>query len=76
MFNPYNDNMLASVSNDGGVKVWNVPDGGLPASTGECQNFAGHTKIANLVKWHPTANNTFSTTGADNKMKTWDVITG
>ena len=69
--------MLASCSQDGLVRVWHVPDGGLASSTNEClHEFAGHGKIANLVKWHPTAKDTLGSTGADNKFKIWDVNVG
>ena len=28
-WNPFNDNIIASASEDGTVKVWYIPDGGL-----------------------------------------------
>lgn len=36
-FNPFNENEIASASEDCTVKIWEIPDGGLTSSISECE---------------------------------------
>lgn len=35
-FNPFNENMIASASEDCTVKLWLIPDGGFISNTNDC----------------------------------------
>lgn len=35
-FNPFNENMIASASEDCTVKLWLIPDGGFTSNTNDC----------------------------------------
>lgn len=73
-FSPFHDNMLATGSADGSIKIWMIPDGGI---TEKVTNFdadlKGHTKKVQLIRWHPTANFTIGSTGLDGTFKIWDI---
>lgn len=76
-FSPFNDNIVASVSEDGYGKVWRIPDGGLTSTlTESVQSLSGHKRKVGTLNWHPVANNVLATTSADFTVKVWDVETG
>jgi len=76
-FNPFNDNIVASVSEDCYAKVWSIPDGGLKENmTTPVQNLSGHRKKVGTLNFHPCANNVLATTSADSTVKLWDIETG
>ena len=51
-WNPFNDNEIASASEDCEVKLWHIPDGGLTENMGDATlTLAGHQrKVLFLVK--------------------------
>mmetsp|Transcript_4417 Transcript_4417/g.6619 ORF Transcript_4417/g.6619 Transcript_4417/m.6619 type:complete len:447 (+) Transcript_4417:61-1401(+) len=76
-FNPFNDAVIASASEDGYSKIWQIPDGGLKETCREpVQNLLGHKRKVGTVDWHPTAENVLATTSADYTVKLWDVTKG
>jgi len=76
-FNPFNDYLIASASEDGTAKVWNVPDGGLTETLREpAQTLTGHRRKVGTVNWNPTANNVLATSSTDYTIKVWDVEKG
>jgi len=76
-FNPFNDSLLASVSEDCTAKIWGIPEGGLKQNLTEpLQTLAGHKRKVGTVKFHPTANNILATTSTDFSVKIWDIETG
>lgn len=55
---PFNDNVIASASEDGVVRVWSIPDGGLTRSLVDpVVELCGHQRKAGIILWHPSANN-------------------
>jgi hypothetical protein len=73
-FNPFNDNLLASASEDCTVKMVSIPDGGLKENLSTALvTLTGHLKKVVKLAFNPAANNVMATLSADNSMKLWDV---
>lgn len=74
-WNPFNDNLIASASEDCNAKIWSIPDGGIGDKnmTDAVQTLTGHKRKIGSVKFHPTANNVLATSGADYAVKVWDI---
>jgi hypothetical protein len=76
-FNPFNDNLIASVSEDCTGKIWGIPEGGLKETLTEpLQTLNGHKRKVGTVKFSPTANNILATTSTDYSVKIWDIEKG
>jgi len=76
-FNPFNENIVASVSEDCYSKIWAIPPEGLKENmTTPVQTLSGHKKKVGTLNFHPTANNLLATTSADSTVKIWDIETG
>lgn len=75
-FNPFNDFIIASASEDCLVKVWSVPEAGL---TENCDTplltLSGHGRKVGQVKWHPTAANVLASVSTDLTTRLWNVET-
>jgi len=73
-FNPFNDNMILSCSEDLTVKLWDIPDGGLKEHLKEpLANFEGHGKKISFCTFNPSAENIFATNAFDMKTKIWNI---
>ena len=76
-FSPHYDNVLATASNDGTVKVWVVPeDGAMHVDIQEGEAYASlaeHTKAVNFARWNPTAGFVLASASRDASLKIWDV---
>lgn len=73
-FSPFHDNILATASADGSLKLWMIPDGGLTENLTKFDaELKGHTKKVMLMKWHPTASFTIGSTSLDGTLKIWDI---
>jgi len=76
-WNPFNDNLIASVSEDCTGKIWGIPEGGLTSTmTDPLQTLSGHKRKIGVVKFHPTANNLLATAAGDFSVKIWDIEKG
>jgi len=76
-FNPFNDNLIASASEDCYVKVWGIPEGGLKENMTEpLQTLSGHKRKVGTVQFNPVANNILCTTSTDFAVKIWDIEKG
>lgn len=72
-FHPFNDNVIATAGQDGAVKLWSVPEGGLTAPLEEpSANLVGHTKRVMYVDWHPLAQGVL-VTATNDEVKLWDA---
>jgi len=75
-FSPFNDDVLATASEDTKINIWNL-SGGFDGHKTECdQVLSGHTKKVGAIKWHPVADNVLASAATDYVVKVWDVETG
>eukprot|EP01108_Squamamoeba_japonica_P001341 TRINITY_DN1556_c0_g1_i1.p1 TRINITY_DN1556_c0_g1~~TRINITY_DN1556_c0_g1_i1.p1 ORF type:complete len:459 (-),score=207.83 TRINITY_DN1556_c0_g1_i1:47-1423(-) len=76
-FNPFNDYLLATASEDCYVKIWSVPDEGLTENITEpVQALQGHRRKVGGLAFNPTSDNVLATTSQDYTVKLWDIETG
>jgi coronin-1B/1C/6 len=86
-FNPFDDSMFATASEDSTIKVWSIPDDWEPTDengmakqgnnlTESLIDLVGHQKRVTLLQYHPTASNILLSTSADTTVKTWDIEKG
>ncbi|XP_069482494.1 coronin-2A [Ambystoma mexicanum] len=75
-WNPFNDFVIASCSEDTTVKIWEIPKHFLSKSiTTPAKELLGHARRVGLIEWHPTANNILFSTGYDYKVLIWNLDT-
>ena len=73
-FNLFNSSLLATSSEDGTVKLWQIPQEGIKEDLRtETQAFSGHTKKAMLINWNPTVGEIIASMGNDNDLCVWDI---
>jgi len=73
----FHDNIVATVSEDGYAKLWNIPPEGLSSNVAEAaQVLKGHSRKVGVLDWNGVAENVLATGGQDYKIKVWDVTTG
>ncbi|KAI3639526.1 hypothetical protein MIR68_002220 [Amoeboaphelidium protococcarum] len=76
-FNPFNDYVVASGSEDCKVCVWSIPEGGLKENcNAPALSFDKHTRKVGHVLFHPTAENVLLSSGADLLIKLYDIKKG
>ncbi|OJJ31606.1 hypothetical protein ASPWEDRAFT_45566 [Aspergillus wentii DTO 134E9] len=84
-WNPFNDNLIASGSDDGKVMLWRVPDNFTlrpDVDADDIQDIApvgklsGHPKKVGHVLFNPAAENILSTASGDFTVKVWDIEAG
>lgn len=76
-FNPFNEDLIASASEDCNVCICQIPEGGLKANlTTPVQTLQGHKRKVGTVNFHPCANNVLATSSSDFTVKIWDIEAG
>ncbi|KAK7080135.1 hypothetical protein SK128_009405 [Halocaridina rubra] len=71
---PFNDNLIASASDDCTIKLWHIPDGGLKSTiTDPLADLQGHQRRVSIVEWHPTAENVLFSAGYDYQILIWNT---
>jgi coronin-1B/1C/6 len=84
-WNPFNDSLIASGSDDGKVFLWRVPDGftlynDVPADEvkdiGPVGKLSGHPKKVGHVLFNPAAENVLASASGDFTVKLWDIEAG
>lgn len=73
-FSPFNENLLATASDDGKIKFWLIPDEGITKHTTESDaELNGHSKKVVHAKFHPSSDYTMVSSGADTTVRIWDI---
>lgn len=73
-WNPFNDNIIASGSDDLSVKIWQIPDEGVTEPMIEpLVDLQHHQKRVGQVLWHPSAENILLSVGGDNVICIWNL---
>jgi coronin-2 len=73
-WNPFNDNEIASCSEDTTIKVWQIGDHGLYENLNEwVVDLHGHQRRVGQIEWHPTAENIMISSGADFQVILWNL---
>ncbi|XP_050099195.1 coronin-7 isoform X3 [Anopheles aquasalis] len=73
-WDPFDAKRLAVACDDGSVKLWLIPDGGLIEPTNEpAAELVAHTDKINIIRFHPLAKNVLLTASSDLYMKIWDL---
>ncbi|KAL4875100.1 hypothetical protein BJY04DRAFT_202714 [Aspergillus karnatakaensis] len=84
-WNPFNDDLIASGSDDGRVYLWRVPEGftlSPDVDADDIQDIApvgklsGHPKKVGHVLFNPAAENILATASGDYTVKLWDIEAG
>jgi len=79
-WNPFNDNIVASGSEDCTIKLWYIPDGGLQPTNKDMTEYLldlqGHRRRVTMVEWHPTAENILVSAGYDHQIFVWNISKG
>lgn len=86
-WSPFDDSLLATASEDSSIKLWSIPDSWEPTDekglgkkgqdfTDVMVDLDGHSKKVQLIRFHPTANNTLLSASGDYTVKVWDIESG
>ncbi|OUC49667.1 putative WD domain, G-beta repeat protein [Trichinella nativa] len=76
-FNPFNDNVLASCSEDSTVKLWYLSDEhSCDPLIEEIHHLEGHRGKVVCAEWSPTVENLLVSGDIDSKILVWDVSVG
>lgn len=76
-FSPFHDQLLASSSEDGKVKLWMIPDEGVTEHImQEDMALVGHTRKVMVLRWHNSVENLLASSAIDNTIRIWDVSQG
>ncbi|XP_055540923.1 coronin-7 isoform X3 [Wyeomyia smithii] len=75
-WDPFDNKRLAVACDDGLVKIWAIPDGGLTEPTNEPEKeLVAHSDKIYIIRYHPLAKNVFLTASYDMTLKVWDLET-
>jgi coronin-1B/1C/6 len=76
-FHPFNEHLLSTVSEDGNVLVWKIPEGGVTKLITEpVQTLQGHKRNVGTANFNPVADHILATSSNDLTVKLWDVEKG
>lgn len=76
-WHPFNDHILASVSEDANVMIWQIPQGGVASQITEpVQTLTGHKRNVGTANFNPVVSHLLATSSNDFSVKLWDVEKG
>ncbi|KAL8829453.1 MAG: hypothetical protein Q9170_006161 [Blastenia crenularia] len=83
-WNPFDDSVIVSGSDDGKAFIWRVPDdftlrseeGEDPKDVAPLKQLSGHSRKVGHVLFNPAAANVLATSSGDYTVKIWDIEAG
>lgn len=78
-WNPYDDSMLASCSEDGSIRIWQFGEGGLITnidSEKALLSFEYHQKKCTQISWHPLVSNVLLSVSNKPDIVVWNLDEG
>ncbi|XP_065333735.1 coronin-2B-like isoform X3 [Cloeon dipterum] len=76
-WDPFNDNIIASASEDCSVKLWHIKDEGFSDHLEDwLAELRGHRRRVTQIEWHPVAQSVLFSAGADGLVVVWTVANG
>lgn len=76
-FSPFIPNLLSTSSDDGTIKLWQVPPQGLTADMDTpVQKYDGHSKKVILSQYHPCSRDIMASCSFDNSIQIWNIENG
>ncbi|XP_075991727.1 coronin-7-like, partial [Anticarsia gemmatalis] len=73
-WDPFRPERILVACDDGLVREWIIPEGGLQESTNEpLRTFSAHPDKIYLIRFHPTASDVLTTAAHDLSVKIWDL---
>lgn len=78
-WNPFNDNMLATCSEDGSIKIWEIPDIGVLVNMDDSKALLSldyHERRCIQIEWHPIASNVLLSVSQEPKVCVWNLDEG
>lgn len=76
-WHPFNDSILATVSEDANVMIWKIPEGGVTSQINEpVSTLSGHKRNVGTANFNPVAPHLLATSSNDFSVKLWDVEKG
>ncbi|XP_071452407.1 coronin-7 isoform X3 [Hetaerina americana] len=76
-WDPFDYSRLAVACDDGMIRLWKIPDGGLlePTNEAEC-TLPGHSEKIYFIKFHPLASDVLASGSYDMTVRIWDLASG
>eukprot|EP00118_Oscarella_pearsei_P024566 m.306325 g.306325 ORF g.306325 m.306325 type:complete len:519 (+) comp41153_c0_seq1:101-1657(+) len=76
-WNPFDEDVIASASEDCLVKLWQIPEGGLTENlTESVEDLEAHQRKVTHLSWHPTAEFLLASSATDHMTYLWDIRQG
>lgn len=76
-FNPFDDSMIFTASEDATIRGWKIPAGGLKANIATpVVELKEHSKKVGILSFHPSASNVLASAGADQTVFIYDIEKG
>ncbi|KAI8967039.1 hypothetical protein BDF20DRAFT_348639 [Mycotypha africana] len=77
-FNPFNDYVIASGSEDSRIMIWNIPEeyAEEQEDISPVLKLSGHGRKVGHVLFHPVAENVLASSSTDLTIKLWDIEKG
>jgi len=78
-WSPYNDHFIASCSEDGSIKIWEIPEGGIHSNWDMDKALLAldyHERRCVQIAWHPIASNVLLSVSQEPKICIWNLDEG
>lgn len=75
-FNPFEDQLIASASEDQTIKLWRIPEEYSSNITEPLLDLHGHSRKVTQLKFHPSAAGVLASVSGDYSVRLWDLTRG